>query len=214
MELFIDSADPAVLLDLLATGIFSGVTTNPIILARARIGPEALVDRIRDLLKGDLFIQARGQSAEDMAADAGRLDRLMPARVIVKIPSTREGFKAMAALEKSGVRTAATALFTTGQGLAAARAGASVIIPFFDRLEKSGGHAGLLIEDLSRLQDLKARPRVLAASIKTMAQIETCFRAGLWAVTLPPDLALEMMESRLTEEAVEKFNDAASQTDE
>lgn len=214
MELFIDSAEPAVLQDLFSTGVFSGVTTNPIILARARIGPKTLVDRLRDWLEGDLFIQALGRTAVELEEDARRLDRLMPNRVIVKVPSTREGFRAMAVLEKSGVRTAATALFTTGQGLAAARAGASVIIPFYDRLEKSGGRAGRLIDDLSRLQDLSAKPRILAASIKTMAQVETCFRAGLWAVTLPPNLALEVMGSGLTDEAVEKFGSAASHTEE
>ncbi len=214
MELLIDSAEAKILRDLLATGVFSGVTTNPILLALARISPETLVDQVREWLVGDIFIQAMGRTSGEMEADARRLDRLMPSRVIVKIPSTKEGFGAIAALEKTGVRTAATALFTTGQGLAAARAGASVIIPFYDRLEKSGGDPGRLVEDLSRLQDLTVGPRVLAASIKTADQLETCFRAGLWAVTLPPNLALEMMRSRLTEQALKKFLDAAAQSEE
>ena len=208
MELFVDSADVKRLKKLWDMRIFSGITTNPIILARAGTDRDAIVDGLREWFSGELFIQAAGESTAELIADGGKIADLIQGRIIVKIPSTPRGFAAMEQLEAGGVRTAATALFTAGQGMGAARARASVLIPFYDRLEKSKGNPAQLLEDLVRLQNLRWKPRILVASLKTVDQVEQCLRAGVWGVTLPPELAERLVRSTLADEAVRKFNDA------
>ncbi|MFH1434753.1 MAG: transaldolase family protein [Pseudomonadota bacterium] len=214
MELFIDSADVERLKKLWEIRVFSGITTNPIILARAGTGQAALVSGLKGWFNGELFIQAAGGSMAEFIADAGRIADLVQGRVVVKIPSTPQGFGAMEQLEAAGIRTAATALFTAGQGIGAARARASVLIPFYDRLEKSDGNPAQLLDDLVRLQNLRWKPRILVASLKTVDQVELCLRAGAWAVTLPPELAEQLLHSRLTQDAVGTFNDAVARREE
>ena len=214
MKLYIDSADIAVLERLWDWKIFAGITTNPVILARDRATPAALAGRLGVRFEGEIFFQVSGAAAGQLAESGRELARLLPQRVIVKVPSTPAGFRAMALLEEEGIRTAATALFTAGQGIAAAAAGASVIIPFFDRLEKAGGDPPALLEDLVRLEDAAGKPRVLAASLKSPAQVLACLRAGLWGVTVAPALAEELAASPLTDDAVAKFDEAAGHEEE
>jgi transaldolase len=208
MKLFADCADLDVIKDLWEMKILSGITTNPVILAGSRTDAPGLARGLAGWFTGNVFIQAAGESASDLVHDAERARRLLPGQVIVKIPSTSAGFRAMADLEGAGAMTAATALFTLGQGLCAAAAGASVIIPFYDRLERAGGDPVLLLRDLSTLQDVSGKPRILVASVKTMGQLEQCFREGAWGVTLPPTLVRELSRSSLTDDAREKFRNA------
>jgi len=216
MKLFIDSADPEEIGRLAAIGIFAGVTTNPVILAAARTTPEALAAALAAReVPGDVFFQAAGGEPGALVASAARLSRLLPGRVVVKVPSTPAGFAAMALLAREGVRTAATALFTAGQGIAAAEAGADVIIPFYGRLEKSGGDAPGLLRDLGLLQGRETRkPKLLAASLKAAGQVVECLRACAWGVTVSPALARELLASPLTDAAVLKFDAAASHEEE
>ncbi|MBN1770814.1 MAG: hypothetical protein JXB32_06130 [Deltaproteobacteria bacterium] len=209
MKLFLDTIDADELPALWAHRAFHGVTTNPLILARAAVTPEQAVGRCRRLGIDRLFLQAAWGEPSAMTADAERLAGLLDGRLWIKIPALEHGFAAMAALRRAGVRTAATAILSLGQALLAAEAGADVVIPFVGRVAQAAGDEGAvrLLEDVRRLA-ADGGPRVLVASIKTEEHVRLALRAGCWAVTLPPAVARSFVTNPAAAEVLEQFRRA------
>lgn len=215
MKLFIDSADISTIKRLWNKNIFSGITTNPMLLARSNTTAVELVSSLKEWFGGKIFIQARGSTTEELLEDAIEKHNLLPQQTIIKIPSTMQGFEAVEKLEKMNIKTAVTALFTPPQASFATEAGASFIIPFINRLRMSGGNPQELLKDIKTVQKSRGEsPLILAASIKNQQDFTICLREGLWGVTIPPDFLNEIIHSPLTAEAVRKFNEAEKHTEE
>jgi len=209
MRLFLDTIDADELAALWAHGAFHGVTTNPLILARAALTAEQAVERCRRLGIDRLFLQAPWGETPAIVAEAERLAALFDGRLWIKIPALEHGFAAMAALRRAGIRTAATAILSLGQALLAAEAGADVLIPFVGRVAQASGDEGAarLLDDVRRLAGDRG-PRMLVASIKTEEHVRLALRAGSWAVTLPPAVARSFVTHPGATEALEQFRRA------
>jgi TalC/MipB family fructose-6-phosphate aldolase len=209
MRLYLDSANADVVRRLSSWGAFSGVTTNPILLARARLGLVEAVQKLGEAQPGDLFVQVEGSTTDEMEQSLRSLAETLPTRLMFKVPPTGAGLALMSRLRDERIWTAATALFTFGQGLLAANAGADLLIPFYSRIGEEGGDPQALVEDLVEMCNRRGgRPRVLVASLKSIDQVHDVARGGAWAATVPPALAEALLESAGSARALSRFMEA------
>lgn len=210
MRIFLDTTDPAEAAELWAWGCFAGVTTNPILVARAGQPVEQVVEALGAAMPGEVFAQARGATADALTADGERLAALLPGRMVIKIPAIPAGLEAMRRLKERDVLTAATAIFRAGQALLAARAGASHVIPFWCRLREAGGDPAHEVTQavtfVERLASAGVRARVLTASLRTAADAEAALSAGSHAITVAPDVARALLADEGTRAAVAAFD--------
>ena len=212
MRIFLDTADHRVAQKLWSWGSFSGVTTNPILLARAGVTVEGAIAALARVTSGDLFAQAVGGTAAALADDGARLCDLAPGRMIVKIPTTSYGLEAMRLLAGRNVLTAATAIFRASQAVLAARAGATWVIPFWHRIAEAGGDPAREVAEaaafLERMQSSGLRSRVLCASLRSADEAVAALRAGATAVTVGPEVAEALLADPGTKAAVDEFDRA------
>lgn len=211
MRLYIDSADRAVALDLLAVGAFHGVTTNPLLMQRSRVGYWELPSLYAAFVEAgarEVFFQGVGTTAPDLLA-AGRQLASIGTRVVVKLPATEPGFRASAQLVTEGVPVLVTAVYSTSQALLAAGVGAAYIAPYLGRMADAGDDA---IAAVARMQAALAgsSTEVLAASIRETSVLDALVDAGIDAVTVSPEIAFQMVGDARTAEAAAQFEAAAS----
>jgi fructose-6-phosphate aldolase 2 len=155
--------------------------------------------------KGRLFAQTMSRDAEGMVAEAKRLSNAIP-DIVVKIPVTAQGLIAIKALKTAGITTLGTAVYSAAQGLLAALAGAKYVAPYVNRVDAQGGNGIRMVQELQSLLEQHApESKVLAASFKTPRQALDCLLAGCEAITLPLDVAQQMLGTPAVESAIEKF---------
>ena len=212
MRLFLDTADRAAAEDLLSTGLFAGLTTNPTILERAGLGSAdipAVHDWARTAGAGEIFFQAWGTDPRTLAA-RGRQLRALGEDVTVKLVASRAGAAACAELSADGIPTLLTAVYAPGQALVAAAARARYIAPYLGKLDEAGRDG--LAEVLAMHEALTATgsaTRVLAASIRDLSSVVALARAGVDCFTLGPTVAEALFTEELTARAVDVFELAA-----
>lgn len=207
MELYLDTSDVAAVRRLARIFPLAGVTTNPSIVAAGGRPLDALLPALRDALggQGRLFAQVLANDADEMVAEAKRL-RGMVADIVVKVPVTAQGLAAIKMLKQEGIPTLGTAVYGAAQGLMAALADADYVAPYVNRIDAQGGSGIRSVEELQQLLALHApQAKVLAASFKTPRQALDCLLAGCQAITLPLDVAQQMIASPAVDAAVEKF---------
>ncbi|EMB4321990.1 fructose-6-phosphate aldolase [Pluralibacter gergoviae] len=207
MELYLDTSDVAAVRRLARIFPLAGVTTNPSIVAAGGRPLDALLPALREALggQGRLFAQVLANDADEMVAEAKRL-RGMVADIVVKVPVTAQGLAAIKMLKQEGIPTLGTAVYGAAQGLMAALAGADYVAPYVNRIDAQGGSGIRSVEELQQLLALHApQAKVLAASFKTPRQALDCLLAGCQAITLPLDVAQQMIASPAVDAAVEKF---------
>ena len=171
MQLFIDTADIEAIKKANAMGFISGVTTNPSLIAKEGKDFHATIKEIASIVDGPISAEVLADDAEGMVEQGKVLAALDP-HVVVKIPMTGEGMKAVAALHKLGIRTNVTLVFSANQALLAARAGASFVSPFVGRVEDIGWDGIALIEtisDMFRIHGIETK--IIAASILSLIHI-------------------------------------------
>lgn len=216
-RLFLDSADPADWKRLLGWGIFHGVTTNPLLLERAGqtcsvAHLKELARQIHDLGCHEIQVQTWGSSADQMVETGRRLAEITEPgfRAVIKIPATPEGFKAARTLTEDGHPTTLTAVYTPGQVLAAAGMGAHYAAPYLGRLDDAGHDGRNILLTMHRiLAGTGSKTRLLAASLRTAAQIVDLAAAGLDTFTFGAPVADELLASDLTAAAAGDFQRAA-----
>ncbi|WP_172731497.1 fructose-6-phosphate aldolase [Pluralibacter gergoviae] len=207
MELYLDTSDVAAVRRLARIFPLAGVTTNPSIVAAGGRPLDALLPALRDALggQGRLFAQVLANDADEMVAEAKRL-RGMVTDIVVKVPVTAQGLAAIKMLKQEGIPTLGTAVYGAAQGLMAALAGAEYVAPYVNRIDAQGGSGIRSVEELQQLLALHApQAKVLAASFKTPRQALDCLLASCQAITLPLDVAQQMIASPAVDAAVEKF---------
>jgi len=210
MDLYLDSADIDEVKRFTGLGSFAGVTTNPVILSRASMTPGQAGRMLLDEQAGAVFLQALGNDSQSLIETGKRFADFDRLRVIIKVPAGEEGIRAMSVLSRNGIRVAATAVFTVGQGLYAFGAGAQIVIPFYGRLSAAGGDAEELVSDLSSLaSDYGPDARVVVASLKSPEQVLSAMNSGAHGVTIPPSVAEELLKSDFADTAIKDFNKAA-----
>lgn len=207
MELYLDTSDVAAVKKLARIFPLAGVTTNPSIIASGAMPIEKLLPALHEALdgRGRLFAQVLANDAAGMVAEARKL-RQMVADLVVKVPVTAEGLAAIKCLKAEGIPTLGTAVYGAAQGLLAALAGAEYIAPYVNRVDAQGGDGIQTVTELQRLLTLHApQSKVLAASFKTPRQALDCLLAGCESITLPLDVAQQMIAAPAVSAAVEKF---------
>jgi fructose-6-phosphate aldolase 2 len=207
MELYLDTANVAEVERLARIYPLAGVTTNPSIVAASKAPLWELLPRLQNAIgeQGTLFAQTMSRDAAGMVAETKRLNNAVPG-IIVKIPVTAEGLAAIKILKREGIPTLGTAVYSAAQGLLAALAGAKYVAPYVNRVDAQGGSGIQMVQELQTLLELHApQSKVLAASFKTPRQALDCLLAGCEAITLPLDVAQQMLGTPAVESAIEKF---------
>ncbi|ECC1660496.1 TPA: fructose-6-phosphate aldolase [Salmonella enterica subsp. salamae] len=207
MELYLDTANVAEVERLARIFPIAGVTTNPSIVAASKESVWDVLPRLQSALgeEGTLFAQTMSRDAKGMVEEAKRLNNAIPG-IVVKIPVTAEGLAAIKLLKKEGIVTLGTAVYSASQGLLAALAGAKYVAPYVNRVDAQGGDGIRMVQELQTLLERHAPDSmVLAASFKTPRQALDCLLAGCQAITLPLDVAQQMLNTPAVESAIEKF---------
>jgi fructose-6-phosphate aldolase 2 len=207
MELYLDTANVAEVRRLARIYPLAGVTTNPSIIAAGKTSLWDVLPQLQDAIgpQGKLFAQTLSRDADGMVAEAHRLQAVV-AGIVVKIPVTAEGLAAIKRLKQDGIPTLGTAVYSASQGLLAALAGAEYVAPYVNRVDAQGGDGIRTVQELQTLLELHApHCKVLAASFKTPRQALDCLLAGSEAITLPLDVAQQMLGTPAVESTIEKF---------
>ncbi|MFU2317013.1 fructose-6-phosphate aldolase [Rahnella sp. PCH160] len=208
MELYLDTADVVAVKRLSRILPLQGVTTNPSIVAKEGKSLWEVLPALRDALggTGKLFAQVMAADAERMIAEALQLSQRVPG-LVVKIPVTAEGLAAIKALRSLNIPTLGTAVYGAGQGLLSALAGAEYVAPYVNRLDAQGGDGIAMVKELQTLLSLHVpQSKVLAASFRTPRQAVDCLLAGCQSITLPVDVAEQLLGTPAVQAAVQKFD--------
>lgn len=215
MHLYLDTADRSAAEDLLATGLFRGVTTNPTILQRASLGVADIPDVYRWATGAgvqEVFFQAWGEETVTLV-ERGRRLRALGDEVVVKLVASRSGTAACARLSAEGVPTLLTAVYDPGQAVAAAAAGATYIAPYLRRLTAAGRDGlGDVLAMHELLTATGSGTKVLLASIPDVPSMVTLARHGVDCFTMAPAIAEQLFTDELTAAADEEFEQAVRET--
>lgn len=209
MIFFIDTANVDDIRKANDMGIISGVTTNPSLIAKEGRDFKQVIREITSIVDGPISgeVKATTVDAEGMIAEAREIASIHP-NMVVKIPMTAEGLKAVKVLHKEGIKTNVTLIFSPAQALLAARAGADYVSPFLGRLDDISTPGISLIEDITEIFQMHGiETQIIAASIRNPIHVIDCAKAGADIATVPYKVLLQMIHHPLTDEGIRKFQD-------
>ncbi len=205
MKLFIDSGNLREIEALVPLGIIDGITTNPSLLAKESGDPRAIIKRICEVVQGPVSAEVVATEAPAMIAEGRELAKI-DEHVVVKIPFTREGAKAIHALSDEGIRVNVTLIFNATQALFAAKVGASYVSPFVGRLDDIGADGMQLIRQIVDIfGHYEFGTEVLVASVRGPMHIIEAARMGAHVCTCPPAVIEACFKHPLTDIGLEKF---------
>ena len=212
MRLYLDSADLESVLPLLQTGVFYGVTTNPLILRESSTRMSELQNFAKAVLEAgakEVYFQSWGEDA-DTLLQRGRELYAIDGRVIVKLPVTREGLTAAAKLAEDGIKTCITAVYTPFQALLASSVHAAYVAPYLGRINDSGRDGYAIITKMAQsLHQINSPTEILAASIRSSADLVTLAQDGVRCITFSTSIAERLFQEPMTLEATRAFEEAA-----
>ena len=214
MKLFIDSADPAEIRQAISLGVAAGVTTNPTLILKSGITDlDGRVREIAALVPGPVNAEVTSTSVEGIVA-GGRRFATLGKNVHVKIPLNHEGLVACRLLSQDGIPCTMTLVFSTGQAILAAAAGAAWICPFVGRLDDVSFDGTSLLRAIAAIYeaDKECSTRILAASVRTPVHVMEAALAGAHAATLPLSVVKQMMQHPLTDRGIAQFIEDAKRT--
>jgi len=205
MKIFLDTANLEQIKEINSWGILDGVTTNPTLVAKEGCEFRQRIEDICKVVDGPISAEAVSTEAAGMIREARELSK-MHKNVVVKIPMTDEGLKAVKVLSAEGVKTNVTLVFSPNQALLAAKAGATYVSPFVGRLDDIS-HDGMdLVRDIiTILKNYGFKTQVIAASIRHPVHVTEAALAGAHIATVPYDVLKKMIRHNLTDEGIRKF---------
>jgi transaldolase len=209
MKFFIDTADLAQIKEANDLGILDGVTTNPSLMAKVGIKGEAAVTNhyktICELVDGDISAEVVSTEFKEIVEEGKKLHAIHP-NIIVKVPMIKDGVKALKWFTDNGIRTNCTLVFSAGQAILAAKAGATYVSPFIGRIDDSGWDGVQLISQIADIYTIQGyTTQILAASIRSALHIVQCAEAGADVVTSPLEPILGLLKHPLTDIGLAKF---------
>jgi transaldolase len=203
MKLFIDSANLDEVREL--AWLVDGVTTNPSLVAREKVPFEETIARLCELVDGPVSAEVMSLVADEMVREARPLARIHK-NVVIKVPMTEEGMKAVRALSAEGIRTNVTLVFSANQALIAAKCGASYVSPFVGRVDDVGGGGMDLISDiLDVFQNYVFPTEILVASVRHPRHVFEAASLGADIATVPYAVLKQLFRHPLTDVGVERF---------
>ncbi len=207
VQLFLDTANIEEIREALSWGVISGVTTNPSLVAKEKRDFKVLVKEICEIVPGPVSAEALSLDFREMIPEARELSKIAP-NVVVKIPMTRDGLKAVKVLSQEGVKTNVTLVFSAAQGLLAALAGATYVSPFIGRLDDIGNEGMDIVEDLVILMGNYNLPtKVIAASVRHPMHVLEAARVSSHIATVPYKVLEAMLRHPLTDIGIKRFLD-------
>lgn len=209
MKFFIDTANLEQIREANDLGILDGVTTNPSLMAKEGIsGNEAILQHYKDIcdiVDGDISAEVLSTTYEEMIAEGETLAKIHP-NIVVKIPMIKDGVKALKYFSDKGIKTNCTLIFSAGQALLAAKAGATYVSPFLGRLDDISTDSLNLIEEIRLIFDnYDYATQILAASVRHSMHIINCAKIGADVVTCPLQPILSLLKHPLTDSGLEQF---------
>ena len=205
MKLFIDSANIEEVRQAAEMGIISGVTTNPSLVAREGRDFRQVVMEICSLVDGPVSAEVISLDAPGMVEEAVDIAAWSP-NVVIKVPMTVEGLKAVRELSAKGIKTNVTLVFSSNQALLAARAGATYVSPFVGRLDDISSDGCGVVAEIAAIFDMHdIDTQIIAASIRHPLHVTKAALAGADIATVPYAVLLQMVKHPLTDAGVARF---------
>tara|TARA_A200000113_G_scaffold4695_1_gene5086 strand:- start:826 stop:1479 length:654 start_codon:yes stop_codon:yes gene_type:complete len=211
MRFFIDTANLDNIKEAQSLGILNGVTTNPSLMAKEGIkGKDNIHEHYKticEIVDGDVSAEVISTDFEGMIQEGQEL-ALLNSQIVVKIPMIEEGIKAIRYFSDKGIKTNCTLVFSLGQALIAAQAGATYVSPFIGRLDDNGQDGIQIVKSIvDMFEKQNYQTKVLAASIRNKNHIEECAKIGAHVVTAPLSAIKELIPHTLTDIGLKKFLD-------
>jgi transaldolase len=209
MKFFIDTANLAQIREANDLGILDGVTTNPSLMAKEGIkGTEAINQHYKticEIVNGDISAEVLSTTFKEIVEEGKALAKIHK-NIIVKVPMIKDGVKAIKWFTDNGIKTNCTLIFSAGQAILAAKAGATYMSPFIGRIDDSGWEGIQLIQQIASIYSVQGyKTQILAASIRNANHIIQCAEAGAHVITGPLDSILGLLKHPLTDIGLAKF---------
>ncbi len=205
MKLFIDTANIDEIKEINKWGVICGVTTNPSLIAKEGRDFKEVLKEITSIVDGPISAEVISLKWEGMVEEARVLSDIHP-NIVIKIPMTRDGLKAVKILSKEGIKTNVTLIFSPNQALLAARAGANYVSPFIGRLDDIGNEGIYVVKDIVDIFTLHdINTNVIAASIRHPVHVIEAAKAGAHIATIPYNVFVQMLSHPLTDIGIDKF---------
>lgn len=205
MKIFADTANVEDIKKVNELGIIDGVTTNPTLVAREGKDWESVEKQICAIVDGPVSAEVTADRAPEMVDQARALSKWAD-NIVVKIPMTAEGLKAVKVLSKEGIKTNVTLVFSAMQGMLAAKAGATYVSPFLGQLDDIGASGIELVEKLRQIFDNYGyQTEIIAASIRNYQHVEQVALAGCDIATVPAKILVKLWEHPLTDKGLAAF---------
>jgi len=205
MKIFIDTAIVSEIKEINDLGIIDGVTTNPSLIAKSGRKFEEVIKEITSIVNGPISAEVISLEAEKMVEEAKELSKIHE-NIVIKIPMTQEGLKAVKILSELKIKTNVTLVFSANQALLAAKAGATYVSPFVGRIDDTSFYGMDLIEDIMEIFEVYGiQTEVIAASIRNPLHVLEAAKAGADIATIPYKVLKQMIKHPLTDIGVEKF---------
>jgi transaldolase len=209
MKFFIDTANLAEIKEAHELGVLDGVTTNPSLMAKEGIKGEANIAAhyiaICNIVDGDVSAEVISTDFAGMVREGETLAKLHK-NIVVKVPMTKDGVKAIKYFSDKGIKTNCTLVFSAGQAILAAKAGATYVSPFVGRLDDISADGLQLIEQIATIYEVQGyTTEILAASIRHTMHLIQCAEIGAHVVTCPLNVITQLLKHPLTDSGLEKF---------
>lgn len=205
MKLFIDSANLNEIKAAYEWGVISGVTTNPTLVAKEEQDFYQIIKEITLVVDGPISAEIISLEAMGMVEEARSLATIHP-NIVIKIPMTADGLKAVNILARENIRTNVTLIFSANQALLAAAAGASYVSPFVGRIDDVGQDGMILVEEISDIfWKHQLSTEIIAASIRHPQHVIQAARAGAHIATVPYSVLQQMLKHPLTDAGIQRF---------
>ena len=209
MKFFIDTANLAQIQEAHDLGILDDVTTNPPLMAKEGIKGEAAImkhyEAICELVEGDVSAEVFSTDFNSIIEEGKKLAAIHP-NIVVKVPMIKDGVKAIKWFTENGIRTNCTLVFSAGQAILPAKAGAAYVSPFIGRIDDSNWDGVELIAQIAQIYSIQGfKTEILAASIRNALHIVKCAESGADVCTCPLDSILGLLKHPLTDIGLAKF---------
>lgn len=205
MKLFIDTANVDEIRSAAELGVICGVTTNPSLIAKEGKVFEDVIKEITTIVDGPISAEVVAADAAGMVAEARELAKIHK-NIVIKIPITLEGLKAVKILSADDIHTNVTLIFSPAQALLAAKAGATYVSPFIGRLDDISDNGMHVIEDIAEIFDIHGiKTEIIAASVRGPQDVTDAAKCGAHIATVPYKVILQMIRHPLTDNGIERF---------
>ena len=212
MKLFIDTANTDEIRRANELGVICGVTTNPSLVAKEGKKFEDVIAEIVTIVDGPISAEVVADDAAGMVREAEALSGIHP-NIVIKIPITEEGLKAVRLLSQKGIHTNVTLIFSPAQALLAAKAGATYVSPFIGRLDDISDNGMMVIDEIATIFKLHGiSTEIIAASIRGPQDVTDAAKLGAHIATVPYKVIMQMLKHPLTDIGIQKFMDDWNKT--